>query len=103
MAYELIETELARQDLDSILSYLALSLENPAAASAFADEVEKCYAALEQMPYLFEQCHDPQLQEKGYRKALIRHYLLIYRVDKERKKVYLLRFFYGRRNYEALL
>ena len=103
MAYKLIETPLAQQDLDAILSYLALALENPAAATSFANEVEKCYTALEQMPYLYEQCRDPQLSAKGYRKAVIKHYLLIYRVDEDQKIVYLLRFFYGRQNYEKLL
>ena len=49
MAYKLVETALAQADLDAILSYLALSLENPTAATAFANEVEKCYTALEQM------------------------------------------------------
>lgn len=103
MAYKLVAAPLAQQDLDAIFSYLALSLENPSAAAAFANEVEKCYAALEQMPYLYEQCRDPQLAAKGYRKAVIRHYLLIYRVDEAQKTVYLLRFFYGRQNYEVLL
>ena len=103
MAYKLDETALAQADLDAILSYLALSLENPAAATAFANEVEKCYAALEQLPYLYEQCRDPRLSSNGYRKAVIKHYLLIYRVDEAQKTVYLLRFFYGRQNYETLL
>ena len=103
MAYKLVETALAQADLDAILSYLTLSLENPAAATAFANEVEKCYTALEQMPYLYEQCRDPRFSSKGYRKAVIKHYLLIYRVDEAQKTVYLLRFFYGRQNYETLL
>lgn len=55
------------------------------------------------MPYLYEQCCDPRLSSKGYRKAVIKHYLLIYRVDEAQKTVYLLRFFYGRQNYETLL
>ena len=103
MAYKLVETALARQDLEDILSYLAVSLANPSAASAFADEVEKCYSALEQMPYLYAQCSSPQLSARGYRKAVLRNYLLIYRVEETQKTVYLLRFFYGRRQYEALL
>lgn len=103
MAYKLIETDLARGDLEAILEYLAVSLANPGAASAFADEVAKCYAALEQMPYLYEQCRDPQLFAKGYRKAVIKHYLLIYRVNEPQKEVYLLRFFYGRQDYNKLL
>ena len=53
MAYKIIETALAGQDLDSIISYIALSLENPSAAAAFADAVEKCYSELEEMPMMF--------------------------------------------------
>lgn len=103
MAYKLVETASAQQDLAEILSYLTVSLANPSAASAFANEVEKCYAALEQMPYLYALCSSPQLSARSYRKAVLRNYLLIYRVDEAQKTVYLLRFFYGRRQYETLL
>lgn len=103
MAYKVVETELAVQDLNGILEYIAGSLSNPTAASAFADEVEKCYASLERMPLMYEQCQDVQLRALGYRKALIKNYLLIYRVDEAEKIVSILRFFYGGQNYVELI
>lgn len=99
MAYKVIETERAVQDLDGILGYIATSLANPTAAAAFADAVETCYANLESMPLLYEQCRDLRLHALGYRKAVIKNYILIYRVDEKEKIVYVLRFFYGRQNY----
>jgi plasmid stabilization system protein ParE len=40
--YKLIVTELAHQDLDKIVSYIAVELVNPIAATNFLDEVDKC-------------------------------------------------------------
>lgn len=63
MAYKLIETALAQADLDAILSYLALSLENPTAATAFANEVEKCYTVWMKHKRLFT-CFDSSMAVK---------------------------------------
>ena len=52
---------------------------------------------------MYEQCRDPQLRALGYRKAIIKNYVMIYRVDEDKKIVYILRFFYGRRDYEKLI
>ena len=103
MAYKIFETELALQDLDSILSYIALTLNNPSAASSFADEVEKCYSSLEEMPLMFELCHDPRLHALGYHKAAIKNYVMVYKVDETKKAITVLRFFYGRQDYEKLI
>lgn len=103
MVYKVVETKLAVQDLDEILEYMAVSLANPTAAAAFADEVEECYANLERTPFMYERCRDPQLFALGYRKAVIKNYVLIYKVDEMEKNVYVLRFFYERRNYENLI
>ena len=83
MGYKVVETEQAVQDLDGILGYIANSLANPSAAAAFADEVEKCYTNLEGMPLMYEQCRDSRLRVLGYRKAVIKNYILIYRVGEK--------------------
>ena len=44
--YELLLTEAAGQDLDSIVEYIAVKLLNSSAASAFLDSVEKCFVIL---------------------------------------------------------
>ena len=66
MGYKLIETRLASQDLDNILEYMAVRLQNPAAASAFADAVEQCYDLLEHTPLMYEACRDLRLRAKGF-------------------------------------
>jgi len=93
MAYKIVETELALQDLDSILAYIALTLANPSAAASFADEVESCYADLEKMPLMFALCHDPRLRGMGYRKAVIKNYVMVYKVDEPAGTVLIMRFF----------
>jgi len=103
MAYKLIETELAVQDLNSILAYITLSLANPITASAFADAVEDYYSNLEKMLLMFELCCDSRLRALGYHKAVIENYVMVYKVDENARTVNILRFFYGRQDYEKLI
>ena len=103
MGYKVVETEQAVQDLDGILEYIVNALSNPSAAAAFANEVEKCYENLERMPLMYEQCRDSRLHALGYRKAVIKNDILIYRVAEKEKTVYILRFFYCRQNYVELV
>ena len=55
------------------------------------------------MPLMYEACHDPYLKELGYRKAVIRNYIMVYKVDKDVKAVYVMRLFHGRQDYEKLI
>jgi len=103
MAYKIVETELALRDLDSILAYIALTLANPSAAVSLANEVESCYADLEKMPQMFALCHDPRLRGLGYHKAVIKNYVMVYRVDEPARTVLVMRFFFGRQDYEKLI
>ena len=52
---------------------------------------------------MYEACRDLRLCAKGYRKAVIRNYVLIYKVDEKDQTVLLLRFFYGKQDYAAKL
>ena len=40
---------------------------------------------------------------QGYRKAVIKNYILVYRVDEKNNIVYVFHIFYGRRDYEKLI
>ena len=78
MAYKLSISPSAVEDLDEIVAYIARSLDNPAAAAAFLDKVSSCYDRMEEMPYLYEECRDPNLRALGYRRAVIDHYVMVY-------------------------
>lgn len=101
--YKLTVTELADTDLDDIIAYIIVTLSNRTAAGSFLDSVEECYSALKHSPYMYEECRDERLRELGYRRAVIKNYIMVYKVDEAQKTIYILRFFYGAREYEKLL
>ena len=103
MTYDLIITEAAHRDLEEALSYIAGHLANPAAAARLLKQVAVCYAQLRSFPALYERCRDPRLSALGYRKVPVGNYILIYRAEEAAHKIYILRFFYGSREYERLL
>ncbi len=103
MAYDLLITQAAHADLEDALDYISDNLSNPTAAANLLDEVEKCYEQLKEFPFLYESCRDARLCDLGYHKVPIGNFVLVYRPDEMAQKVYILRFFYGRRDYEKLI
>lgn len=101
--YRLVVSELAHRDLDNIISYIAVQLVNPMAATNFLDDVEKCYGYLKSNPLMFGRCQDDRLEKEGYHKATINNYVLVYKVDESAKTVIIYRFFYGAQNYLQLI
>ena len=101
--YKLLITELAHQDLDSIVSYIAVQLANPKAAGDFLDEVTTCYGFLKSSPMMYERCQDRRLGQEGYRKAVIKNYVLVYKIDEASKTVSVMRLFYGAQDYTKLI
>ena len=73
------------------------------AAADFADAVYNCYDNLEMNPFMYEQCRDAKLKKEGYRRAVIKNYVLVFKVDEEAKTVIVHRFFYGRQDYVNLI
>ena len=50
MAYNLIITQRADEQIDRLTAYLVINLKNPGAASHFLDEIETIYNRLEENP-----------------------------------------------------
>lgn len=103
MAYDLFVTEAAHEDLEEALDYIAGDLANPSAAANLLDQVEACYEQLKDFPMLYECCHDLRLRNLGYRKVVIGNFVLVYHPLETEQRVYILRFFYGGRDYEKLI
>ena len=61
------------------------------------------YTRLEKTPFLYALCQHKLLSRRGYRKAFIRGYLLIYRVDEVQGVVYIERFFSDMEDFEQKL
>ena len=103
MAYNLVVTRTAEIELDDIVIYISDYLENRQAAIDFLNKIDICYDRLTDNPFMYNECEEIHLKNKGYRKVVINNYIMIYRVDKLSKNVYILHFFYGRRDYLNLI
>jgi plasmid stabilization system protein ParE len=103
MAYKLVVSDDAHRDIDEIVTYIADELQNPQAASHFLDDVEQAYLHIVNNPHLFALCSDKRLQQLGYRKVVIKNYLVLYREDEIAKIAYVVRIVYGGRDYAKLL
>ncbi|MCL1914055.1 MAG: type II toxin-antitoxin system RelE/ParE family toxin [Eubacteriaceae bacterium] len=90
---------LADSDLRRIIGYIKHSLFAPGAASSFMGAVQECYGRLEKKPYIYALCNDERLAREGYRKAPVKNYVLIYKIDEEAKAVDIYRFFFGAEDY----
>ena len=103
MEYKIKITTPAYEDLDEILTYITQELCAPAAASRFADALEDCYDNLKKNPLMYALADMPELAEKKYRRAPVKNFLVLYKVDETAKFVYIHRIFYGSRNYIDLI
>lgn len=103
MAYRLIVSKEAHEDIGDIIRYIALELANPGAASGFLDDVDKSYRNVVDNPHMYCLCDDNRLRRDGYRKIVIKNYLILYRINDEDKSVLVVRIIYGGRNYAELI
>ena len=103
MGYKLNVSKDAHNDVVEIAGYIKGELDNPKAASTFLDDVEKGYRNAVDNPRMYGLCYDERLRRKGYRKIIIKNYLLFYRVDEAQKTVFVVRVIYGARDYTKLL
>ena len=101
--YSVDITEHADEDLDNIIKYLRDELASPGAASDFVDKVYECYDRLEENPYIYSECYDGYLKSERYRRAVIKNYVLLYKVDENLKQVIVYRFFHGMQDYANLI
>lgn len=103
MNYNLVITQPAEKDLADILQYISKDLSAPKAANDLLDDILKCYDNISLNPLMYAFCDNDRLKSKKYRKAVIKNYIMFYRVDEEKQTIYIMRFIYGRRDYINLL
>ena len=97
--YKLVVSELAHDDLRGIVKYIKNNLCATGAAADTANEVQRCYARLKENPHMYALCNDERLADMGYRKALVKNYILVFTIDGTERAVNVNRFFYGAEDY----
>lgn len=95
--YRVEYTETALNRLDDILNYIAVVLCNPSAAKRLVDDFDEAIENVSKFPYAMPIVKNRKVQAKEYRKIFVRQYLAIYRIDEEKKTIYILTFRYAPR------
>lgn len=103
MGYSFILADSAQRDIDSISAYLDYQLKSPQAAEDFLSDVEAGCRRVTEMPKAYPLYNDMKLAIQGYRKIVIKNYLIFYRIKEEEKAIYVTRVIYGGRDYSELL
>lgn len=103
MRYELHMSRAAENDLNEAADYMEFVLMNPQAADHLLDAVEEALPTLSE----YAQCHalvdDPVLKAWGIRFIQIKNYLAFYTISEGERKIYIVRFLYGKRNWISIL
>jgi toxin ParE1/3/4 len=103
MIFSLSVTQEAHDDTDAIVGYMISELKNPVAADGFLDDVGEGYRNIESNPYMYSVCTDIRLAAMDIRKVVIKNYLILYRIDKSKQNVFVLRIVYGGRDYANMI
>lgn len=91
-------TKRAESDLDGIVSYIAVELANPQAASDFVDKLKDNIDEARAFPESGSPVDNEFLQVENLRKKLIGNYIMYYLPDMREKIIYILRIVYGKQN-----
>ena len=103
MKYELRITRAAENDLNETADYIEFVLMNPQAANHLLDAVEETLPTLSEYAERHVLVDDPVLKAWGIRFVQIKNYLAFYTIDESEKRVYIVRFLYGKRNWINIL
>ena len=101
--YNVEVSKRAEDDLDNIITYISQNLSAPKAASDFADKIYDCYDNLENNPYIYSACNDSRLNKEGYRRALVKNYLVVFKIHEDNKAVHVHAIFHGSQDYVNLI
>ncbi|MBR4472633.1 MAG: type II toxin-antitoxin system RelE/ParE family toxin [Oscillospiraceae bacterium] len=103
MNYEVRITRAAERDLNSSVDYIEHVLLNAQAADTLIRETERAINELTTFPAKNAVVDDPVLKAWGIRFVIIRNYLAFYIISEEEKRVDIVRFLYGKRDWISIL
>lgn len=96
-------TKRAESDLDGIVSYIAIELANPQAASDFVDKLQDNIEEIRVFPESGSRVDNEFLQVENIQKKLIGNYIMYYLPDTGEKIIHILRITYSKQNITEIL
>lgn len=101
--YDVEVTQIAEQDYNRAEDYIKNELYNQKAAAGLAKKLHEAIKDLSFFPKKYPVCNDDSLRLWEIRFVPVNNYLLFYIVREDARTVYVLRFLYGRRNWQKIL
>ena len=97
--YQVRFLSIAEEDFTEIISFIAA--DNPTAAYAMANKIEKNLELLSENPNLGRIPREEEIRNLGYRYLIVQNHLIFYTI--EEKIIFIHRILHGARNYKTLL
>ncbi len=101
--YRVDVSESAENDLRNIVRYINAQLSAPMTASKMMTTVEEAIADLMVIPQKHPPVTDERLAMIGYRKLLVKNYIVFFMIDEKSKVVDVERILYARRDWHHIL
>lgn len=95
--------EPAENDLRDIVRYIASQLSAPISALQMMELLEEAMVGLSDMPQRCPLVADERLSQMGYRKLIVKNYVVFFSIDEKNKVVDVERILYGRRDWLRIL
>lgn len=97
--YRVDLSEPAEKDLIDIVKYIASQLSSPMSAYHMMEIFEEAMASLSDTPQRCPLITEERLSQLGYRKLIVKNYIVFFSVDEKNKVVDVERILYARRNW----
>jgi addiction module RelE/StbE family toxin len=101
--YRVDISEPAENDLRDIARYISAQLDAPMTAIKMIDALDEAIGGLANMPQKYPSIADDRLAAMGYRKLIVKNYIVFFTVDEKRKTVDVVRVLYARRDWLRIL
>lgn len=96
--YKVLLSPKAYRDIESIYKYISSEIVEPVIAKNQIDRIWNSIATLSSFPYSHQDRLVGRFANKGYKQLLTDNYIVIYKVDENKKEVIVLTIHYGGRN-----
>ncbi len=101
--YRVDVSDPAESDLRDIIRYISAQLSAPMTATKMIDVIEEAIAGLADMPQKCPPITDERLASMGYRKLVVKNYIVFFTIDEKSKVVDVERILYARRDWRRIL
>ena len=101
--YRVDVSEPAESDLRDIVRYISAQLSAPMTATKMMDAIEEAISGLADMPQKHPPVTDERLASMGYRKLVVKNYIVFFTIDEKSKVVDVERILYARRDWLRIL